>query len=414
MKRGTLRTAGVVMIAVIASMLAKCISATEKDIVIYDAAKDEFRMLMVLEDIKVSDANDLAFLEGIYKNRDHLIAPVIPGGAAMFPLFAVSVIRLGDNEAAPINVFGSPPDSLENTKTTASLNTVKITPGTFFLENGKLGYYQAVTVPGKTIDTVLADLSSKMPMENVVNGIDGELARREGGGAVHTWEELKAYTLKKIVIKPKPAQGEAVPAGEPDINPLEVLDAESLKKIKKAATDKTLKLVRQKQTIVTALPLIEKDAKAAADLISAATKRVDAALAEAKETPETAEQIKMAKSWQAALKALTVNADATGITASVDIVKFAESAAALPVSRVDMNGSMRMDGEAAPARPEGPDVVAYVREKKLALDEKLTAAQVVKDFQAGTLKGYASEAPVKAGEGLTKPKGANDGPPAMP
>jgi hypothetical protein len=62
-----------------------------------------------------------------------------------------------------------------------------------------------------------------------------------------------------------------------------------------------------------------------------------------------------------------------------------------------------VNGDEAP-KEVPPDVVAYLREKKIPIDEKLTADQVIKDFNAGTLKGHPSETPVKPGEGIVKGK----------
>jgi hypothetical protein len=382
-----------VLIALAATALTSCISAQQRDYVKYDPAKDQFDFLMVLSDIRASESDDLGYLEALYRNRDHWIAPAIPGGANVWPLFAFSLIRTDNTHIAPLNIFASRPNSLDTLATQVPLADIKITPGTFFVEGGKLGYYQAASVPGKVIDAALAELTKAGVTDDMSKGIQEELDRRASGGKTHTWAELKEQTLKNITMD-MPQPGADAPPEQ--INPLNVLSPESLKNLQQAITGKSLALTRSKSVLSISLPLTAEDAGAAVDLWNAVLARSEQAAKDARETPENRERIAQAKSLAAAGKLLKVDAGATGLKASLDLITFTQSINSSNVARIDLNTK----DNGAPNQPAAPDVLAYLKEKNITPEAGLTAAGIVKDFQAGTLKGHPSDTPVKPGEGI--------------
>jgi hypothetical protein len=384
------------MAAVVVQGLTSCISAQERDYVKYDAGRDEFSMLMVLSDIQVTEQDDLGYLEALYRNRDHWLAPVIPGAANVMPLLGWSLLRTGDKAYSPLNIFASRPTTFETAATEVDLSAVKVVPGAFFVEGGKLGYYQGVTVPGKVIDGALAEISKAAVSEDVGKGIGEELARRSGGGKVATWAELKAQTLKGITMDMPGAAAPTEANATEQLTPLNVLSAESLKALQAAAADKTLALKREKTVLSVALPLTAADATGAADLWKAALEKTEQAVKEAKETPENKDRISQGRAFVMAGKLVKVEAGASGLKASVDLVGFAESVVAGAAGRVDMNNKDAGGGE----KPAAPDAAAYLKEKGIVPEAGLTAAGIVKDFQAGTLKGHPSGTAVKAGEGI--------------
>lgn len=387
----------VAMAAAVATALTSCISAQERDYVKYNAGRDEFSMLMVLSDIQGNDQDDLSYLEALYRNRDHWLAPAVPGGANLMPVLAGSILRTGDKTYTPLNIFASRPTSLESATTAVDLSSVKVLPGAFFTEGGKLGYYQAVTVPGKVIDGALAEMSQAAIGDDVGKGIQEELDRRSGGGKVATWDQLKAQVLKTITMD-APAQPPADAAEE--LTPLNVLSPESLKALQAAAAAKTLTLKRDKTTLLVSLPITAADAAGAQDLWKATLAKTDQAVKEAKETPENKERIAGARALLAAGKLVTVEAGTSGLKASMDLVLFADAMAA-GSNRVDMNNK----DPGAGAKPVPPDPIAYLKEKGITPEAGLTAEGIVKDFQAGTLKGHPSETPVKPGEGIPGKQG---------
>ncbi len=378
--------------------LATCITAEEHDYLTYDAAKDEFQMLMVLQDIRAKDAEDLAYLQAIYNNRDHLIAPALPGGANVIGMIPFSFLRLGDTQFAPLNIYGSRPSAVEPVDTTIPLASIKITPGTFFLQDKKLGYYQAITVPGKTIDAALLEISKALQTENMVKTIQTEIDRRAAGGKTATWAQVTAEMLKGIEIKPDaPATNEAPATAAATeaaaVEPQMALDLESLKALQQAVSGKALRLARNKQSVTLTLPLTARDSAAVAELYKAFVARMDEVIKNTKETPEIAEQLQQARATQQVARALAVSAGDKGVTAVLDLPAMAKSIAAMPVKRIDLN-------DKSDAAKEAPDAVKFIRDQKLPLNETLTAEQIVKDFTAGTLKAYPSDKPVKPGEDL--------------
>jgi len=46
-------------------------------------------------------------------------------------------------------------------------------------------------------------------------------------------------------------------------------------------------------------------------------------------------------------------------------------------------------------------VAAYLRGQEIAIDETITPESILRDFNAGRLKGYPSEKPVTPGKGIT-------------
>lgn len=396
----------VVALTVAALSLATCISAEEHDYVTYDAGKDQFQMLMVLTDIRGKDADDLGYMQAIYNNRDHLIAPVLPGGGNILALVSTSLLRLSDKQVSPLNIFSSRPSEVEALDTAVPLASIEIHPGTFFVENKKLGFYQSVTVPGSAIDAALLEISKALQTDDLAKSIQTEIDRRAAGGKTLTWAQVSAYTLKQMTITPAsqpavpetPATGPATTQAADDIEPQYALEMDSLKALQKAVTDKSLRIVRSKQTVSLMLPVTAKDAAGVADLYKAALGRAQDLVKTTKETPEVADSLRDARMALQVSTALSVSADDKGVTATVDLLTLAKAMAALPAKRIDNNNKQGDDNK------EGPDAVAFMRDQKVPLNETLTADQIVRNFNAGTLKAYPSDKPVKPGEGIVAPK----------
>jgi hypothetical protein len=409
MFRRTLKIVTAVALAAISLALPTCISAEERDFVRYDAAKDEFHMLMLLQDIRVKDANDLDFLASVYENRDHLVAPAVPGAAETFPIAAFSLVRFSDSKVGAFNLFWSRPDSLQPVEVPVSLDSIKIHPGTFFLQDKKVGYYQAITVPGKTIDAALDEVARNQDV--MVKGIQGEIDRRAGGGATTTWDKAIPYALAKTrEAMPGGVAGSATKpeADDTAIEPMSILDGESLKNLKQALTDKKLRIRRDKAVLSLTLPLAPKDVAGVTELykqygalFDEITKNADAT--KVAMNRGDLDKIQMVRSVRAIYHTFSLTSDDKGLTISLDLLKYAQSLAELPAHRVDLNSN----GNEAPGADSKPvaddpalDVAAFLRKKDIPLDEALTAEQIIKDFNAGTLKAYPSKTPVTPGQGI--------------
>ncbi|HVS72729.1 MAG TPA: hypothetical protein VHQ47_15845 [Phycisphaerae bacterium] len=403
------RAAMVVVMAALAAGLSSCITAVERDYVTYDAGKDEFRMLMVLRGIQAKDSEDVAYLKALYANRDHWIAPVVPGGYVT-GLLADSLIRMGDHDFSVLNMYASRPTNVDRTKTGVDLSQVEVVPGEFFVEAGgqggagadrkpALGYYQALRVPGKVVDGALAELSAAAQSGDLTKGIDEELLRRKDGGKVYTWADLRAQTLKDITLEeaasqPAGAGGAATQGGGPEvINPLMVMEEGSLKQMMGALADRSLKLSREKTVVSLAVPMSATDAAGFKKLVETCVARAREVSTGAKETEENAEKLYQIRALAAVGGQLKLEAGSGGLKTSVDVVGLVDAVGNLPERRVDLNQKNGQEGEPA-------DVLAALKEAGVPVDGKLTAAEVVKEFDAGTLKGHAPEKSVTPGEGI--------------
>jgi hypothetical protein len=402
------RAALALTVLFLALTLTTCISGEERDYVTYDAATDEFQMLMVLQDLRVKDADDMGYLAALYANRDHLIAPSIPGGANIFSLFSFSFIRLSDKQVAALNIWSSRPSEIEAIDTTIPLNTIRIRPGAFFRHNGSLGYYHAITVPGKTLDAALEDVSKAMQNEGMTSAIQAEIERREGGGKTATWAQVNAEALRQIEIKPDapetaPANDPAAaPATAPDdaIEPQFALDLDSLKTLRQAVSDKTLRIKRDKSNLSLLLPVTRRDADGLADLYKVSLARLQEVVKTTPQTMEVAEKLADARVALQVATALAVTTGDQGVTVTVDLLAMAKAMNAMPDKRIDLNDK---DDAGKPA----PDPVKLLEALNVPIFENITADQILKDFNAGTLKSYPSDKPVKPGEGIVAPKPAD-------
>jgi hypothetical protein len=72
-----------------------------------------------------------------------------------------------------------------------SLDAIKIKPGKFFFSaDNRLGYYHQFTVPGKTVDQIIA-LSNRAIGELLIRQIPLELKRRTAGGKTPTSDDAR-------------------------------------------------------------------------------------------------------------------------------------------------------------------------------------------------------------------------------
>src|SRR3954464_5376168 len=122
------RAAATVVLAAAGLALASCLSAQEHTFVKYDAARDEFQLLTLLENIRAENRGDLEFLAAIYRNRDNYIASLLPQ-SMLTRMMPRGLLRMGPRELVALNFNGARPLSLSKIQTTIPLDTVEITPG---------------------------------------------------------------------------------------------------------------------------------------------------------------------------------------------------------------------------------------------------------------------------------------------
>jgi len=391
------RMAAIFALVLVALTLATCISAEQHDYVTYDANKDEFQMLMVMTDIRGKDADDLDYMLAVYKNRDHLIAPALPGGANALALVPYTFLRTGEKQMVALNIYASRPSELEKTDVPFSLSNIQVHPGTFFVQDKKLGFYQSITVPGATVDAALAEISKAMQDEDMVKNIQTEIDRRNAGGKMATWEQVTAEAVKQMVF-PTGTEPASQPATQADqVEPQFALDMETLNNLKQAIADKKLLLKRNKTAITLALPMTARDAAGLAGMYKAAIARGQELVKTTKETEENSQDLHMAKTALQVTEAMTITPADKSLTLSLDLLQMAQGFASKPVERIDMNDK---DGD----KTSSADAVKYMQDHKVAVDQTITLEQIVKDFNAGKLKSYPSDKPVTPGEGIPTPK----------
>jgi hypothetical protein len=204
-----------------------------------------------------------------------------------------------------------------------------------------------------------------------------------------TWRALREQTLKQMALEP-PA---TLPAAGTMLNPLMVLDPQSLQNLQQAVEKKALKVTREKSELVLTLPLTAKDADGFAGMYKSMVARAQQ-LAATPETEENREKLGQMRAMAAAGGVFQVEGGDKGLRATMDLVALSKALTALPAERTDMNDK----GQAkAPV-----DVVAALKAKGIPVNGTLTAEAVVKAFNEGTLKGKPSEKPVTPGEGIVK------------
>jgi hypothetical protein len=365
------RATGLSILTALAALLSGCLKAREVDRGLYDPQRDEFRLVMVLENIS-GNLSDLPYLDALRKNKDHLLAPCLPGN--LFG-YAPWYLRLADHKMAKVTFVEPRPGDMQPLDITTSLDTVAIKPGAFFVQDNTLCYYHAMTLPGKTANALL-EQTRKDQLDTLKKSIVAEIARRNDNGAMHTWAQLTEQEVK------------ALREGSTDhpLKPFMVLDEATLKGLGQWAANPGDGLVRKGKDFVLTLPMTARDRDGMCELWKAWSKAADDAAAEHKDDPKIALQ-------RLPAQAISVTGAPDGVVMTIDIVRlynvFAEAFLAYGDSRSD------------PAPAAEPSYEArYARSHHWPLEANLSTAQILKDFADGTLKTFPTDPPVTPGTGL--------------
>ncbi|MFI5379529.1 MAG: hypothetical protein ACHRHE_09545, partial [Tepidisphaerales bacterium] len=165
----------VALLLLVCVLLPGCLEAEKSILVRYDKAADTFHMLVVFQHIRGGDGPkqydpkaDLAHLENIYKNRDHLIFMPTPWLLTMFGESAT--LRHADRLASTVPL-GAPTTDINPEPVPFSLNAITIKPGQFFYrEAGNLCYYHAISVPGALLDQLIESGFAKIAQDSLAQG----------------------------------------------------------------------------------------------------------------------------------------------------------------------------------------------------------------------------------------------------
>jgi hypothetical protein len=357
--------------------LSGCLKAKETDRATYDAQRDEFRLVMVLENID-GGTGDMDYLGNILVNKDHLIAPLMPGDAFGYaPWF----LRLEDHKTAKVSFVEPQKGDMQPIDAIAPLDTIAIHPGALFVQNNRLCYYHAVNVPGKTVDALL-EQTRKDNFDPLKKAVKEELNRRAKGGKVHTWQQLTDQELTALKSN----------SGDHPIKPFMVMEAASLDKIVAASAKAQSGITRKGKDFQILVPLTATDRTGFLGLWDTWTKS-------AKEHPVDPGAKKDARSFTLNLpvEALAIVPTDDGVALSIDILKIYNILSESFAKYQESNPLFAPDS--SPAR-EPASEVKYALSHNWPLQANLTTAQILKDFDAGTLQTFPSETLVKPGTGL--------------
>lgn len=399
--RGLFRSCMLTVACVLASvLLSGCLEADKTILARYDAASDEFGVLVVYQRIrsvekegKLETDADLAHLAALYANRDHLI--FFPYGTP-FPLEGLgesAVLRVDGKSAYGINL-GIPrkpgDDPQQPEASPMPLDGVKITPGSLFVrEPGNLCYYHQMTFSGKLVDAALEQMRQAGDYAEAIEKLSKAIEDRKAGGKKAAWADVRAALIKDVERDiEKDLEGKEVPEDE-TVMPL-ALKTESLVMLRDMLQQKKFALTRQGSSLSTKFPLAGNDAAELATVAEEVRKAVSAKLKAAK--PKDSEAARYV-AWGQKLAALPqVSAAGGTLEMKIDLVKaietFTQPTEALP--------------ERSPQQLEKAAATEKLAGAKLEVRNDVKLEQVVADFKAGKLAGNPSKTPVAPGTGLVK------------
>jgi hypothetical protein len=235
---------------------AGCIEGHVRTFLKYESNDDSFRCLQTFSNINASGA-DVDHLESLWQRRESII--LNPFQINLFGMTAIerkgryqySVISLGSSSATPPEV----------TTTSVDLDTIRLIPGEFYLnEHRNLCYHHQVVVPGKTADAILRELTPQLAKaiaemaESQLQLVGKDKVRKQ------TWDEVRKLILKDMFSDEVEKPTETPETEKPEVGewmaPWEVA---SLRMLAKAPTDKSLKIDRAREIFTIVVPLSKRD-----------------------------------------------------------------------------------------------------------------------------------------------------------
>jgi len=391
-------------LTVIALLLAcGCLNGDKTLSITYDAAKDQFSLLVVYQRIRSNDnsspgqgnqANqptpDLRHLSALYANRDHLIF----GVGFPFKLFSDSaVLRLSSHTACSVDL-GNGGDATAF-QTTVPLDQIHIVPGEFFLRGpGNLCYAHEIILPGSVLDAVLAEQS---PQFN--DALFGDLAkkmreeldlRRQGLPRVG-WDQFTPESITRTLdgmdqpAQPQAAQQPQQEANQPPEPDLRIpLETDSIRDFLAALDAHTLKIERKGSRIYERFDLTPSDVDGAVAFYAFFRQAVQTKAAElAKDHPNLAEPLR----------------DVNFLTAT-NVYPAGPRTLEISTDIIQLQGVSPRPTDALDAPDADCQRTAREVEKSLGINKTLTIEQIQRDFDAGKLAAHPPQPPVWPGSGL--------------
>lgn len=359
------------------SLLALCCGCLRADVfhyLGYDAADDTFTASVIYTNLQSESPADLEHLAALWKQREEII---IHPFVLNFFGGQQAILRLDGRHYKAIDLAQAAKQLLPELESEIALDSIAVKPGRFFMGPHKtLCYSHQIKVPGKSVDQILG-LANKSINAALAEEIPKEIKRRADGGKVGTWDELRRAMVNEIEAERKAEQAKKAPGDGPNPQPPPPpngeqqdkglpLSAASLELLQKAAAGGELAIIRHGGEFEVSLPLSPDDCREAKATIAACKEALDRHLPPAVEPLVRVGQI--SKTIQAE------NDDGKRL-----IIKFTVP----PLVALSLDA-------ASPPPPDPKlaaryrDVIDFVRNQKISIDDNLTLKQVVEGFAPKT------------------------------
>jgi hypothetical protein len=243
----------VLIVVACLALIAGCIDAKRSSFLRYDKQTDTFSLIDVWVNIATKEESELDHIASMWQRRDNLIT----AHPLEFALFASPTIyeRKGKHSYTVFPIATKPEKEPEAVTTPVDLDTIRVIPGSFFLnEQRNLCYYHEVVVPGSTIDALLRETSPVLA-EWLAQFAESQIqAAGKPDAQKPTWNDMRESMLESLGEKPpKPAEegkkGEKLAPFEPA----------SLRLLIKAGVDRSVPLSREGEVFTLVVPLSKRD-----------------------------------------------------------------------------------------------------------------------------------------------------------
>ena len=260
----------------LALLCVGCINGNVRSFVRYEPKEDTFWFLDIYSNLRATSGADQDHLASLWKRRDAiLIKPLrwlylTADGSWELHLFSQEAIeRIGKHQYRTIELDTAPAKEPAIETSGLDLAAIRVLPGQFYInEYGTLSCYHQMAVPGATVDAVLERIRPLLA-KLFVKLADGEIQLAKKGARRATWEETRRAIVEQLraadtpPIAPK-SEPKAEPQKRDDPGTLLPLEAESIRLLKNAVADRSVKLRRTGSVITLVVPVTKNDAAEAA------------------------------------------------------------------------------------------------------------------------------------------------------
>jgi hypothetical protein len=185
------------LLAAICLPLCGCIGGEVVSYTRYDKAADSFARLDVYVNIETDTADELDHIAKLYKRRDRLVINVVPE----FTLFSLPVLleRHGKHHYSEWPVGSAVKEEPERRTTAIDLNSIKVIPGEFFLnEYGNLCYYHQAVIPGRAVDAAMRERIPQIAAELARLAKEQRQLAAKMNSRKLSWNQVRQYIRESL------------------------------------------------------------------------------------------------------------------------------------------------------------------------------------------------------------------------